>query len=322
MNDSKQKILDLIQDSVDVFYKVSPIQYRIRCPLCGDSNKNPKDAHLYIKCSFDPNEPVLYNCFKCNSGGIVNKYFLTKLDISPNEIPELEKVLKNKIPSVKKVNVDILTGDPIMDSKQAHYINRRLGKGFTVEDFNKFRIIWSIDTIIPYITDNRTRNSLPSNSNSISFLSSDKGTLLTRFFGDPDPRWRKSKLFPGSSQSFYTIKNTLDVFTTDPVVVNIGEGIFDVLSIYKNFNDGENSIYISSLGINYEGAIHYVIANGIIGDNVTLKVYIDTDINEKALQNKIKRYRWIFDKMYMYKNIRNKDFGVHRNNIQRVEYRI
>lgn len=36
-------------------------EIRVRCPYCGDSVKNPMDAHFYI--SMTP--PFMYHCFKC-----------------------------------------------------------------------------------------------------------------------------------------------------------------------------------------------------------------------------------------------------------------
>ena len=66
---------------------ISSIRYRIRCPICGDSQKDFKDSHCYIKCSDDPNEPLLYKCFLCNAKGMVNEDFLKMLQIKGDDIP-------------------------------------------------------------------------------------------------------------------------------------------------------------------------------------------------------------------------------------------
>ena len=52
----------------------------IRCPFCGDSRDTSK-AHMYIGVNKKHNNAISYNCFKCNSGGIVGLEFLKKLNI-------------------------------------------------------------------------------------------------------------------------------------------------------------------------------------------------------------------------------------------------
>jgi len=107
----------------------------------------------------------------------------------------------------------------------------------------------------------------------------------------------------------------------DTIVVNIAEGVFDILSVYKNFSD-DNSIYVSTLGSDYESGINYAISNGFIGGNIIMKIYIDSDINEKILKYRIKKYKWLFDKIYIYKNINAEDFGVPMDQINRIEYQL
>lgn len=322
MNDIKHQILDEIEKRVDVFSKVSAIQYRIRCPICGDSQKNLRDAHCYIKCSYDPNEPLLYNCFKCNSGGKVNSAFLEKLGVKSELTKKLDNQRFNKIALWKNIDINIMTGEPVFKSPQVKYISDRLGDGFTEEDIERFKIVWDLNAILPYITDQRVRNSMPNNMTSISFLSDDKSSLLTRYFSDDGSRWRKIKLFPSENRAFYTIKTTLDLFTPDDIEVNIAEGIFDVLSIYRNFNECPNSVFVASLGSDYISAVDYVIGKGIIGSNVIIKVYIDDDVNEKSLKYRLKRYKWLFREIYVYRNIKSKDVGVTTDKIKLVERKI
>lgn len=324
MSNIKERTLEEIRKNVDVFHKVSSIRYKIRCPFCGDSQSDPKDSHMYLKCDHDPTTPIVYYCFKGNCGarGAVGKDFLDRLGIKVDGIEEFTNQKFNKISYIKKANIDIITGTPIMNSPQIRYIEHRLGKGFTYEDYDKFKIIWDMNSLIPFITDIRVKNTLPSNFNSVSFLSDDKSVVLTRFFTDEEPRWKKSKLFSLDTKSFYTIKALLDLFTAEQIVINIAEGIFDIISVYKNFNDGGNSVHIASLGADYESAILYAIANGFIGSNVIIKIYIDSNIDEKILKGKIKKYNWVFGKMYIIKNIKSEDFGTTIDNIKPIEYQV
>lgn len=319
-NNLKQQIMDAIEAKSEVFIK-SGNEYRIRCPICGDSQKNPRDAHCYIKCSYDPNEPLLYICFKCNSRGIVNKAFLERLNINKKLISQISTQRYNRILPVKSADVNIITGSPILGSPQTDYIERRLGPGFTAVDYDRFKIIWDMQSVVPFISSTRVRNTLPSNRDSISFLSDDKSSLLTRNFED-DIRWRKVSMFQSEVKSFYLIKMTLDLFTEDPVVVNVAEGVMDVLSIYRNFNDGPNSVFIAALGSDYFSAIDHIVGKGIIGSNVILKVYIDGDVDERMVKVRLKSYKWLFNQIYVYRNIISKDVGTTVDQIRLVESKI
>lgn len=329
MKDNKQLIMNEIESHSSVFRKVSPIQYRIRCPICGDSQKNLRDAHCYIKCGYDPTEPILFNCFKCNSSGRVTSSFLEKLGIDTMKlgkvVDKLDKFHYNRIPTLKNSDVNILTGVPVMNSLQVDYIEWRLGKGFTYEDYDRFKIVWDMDSVIQYITSDKVRNSLPTNSTSISFISDDKSMMLSRLCSkskSDESEWRKISIYPSQNRSFYTIKSTFDLFTHDMITINIAEGVFDVMSIYKNFNGGDNSAYIATLGSDYTSGVDYAIAKGLIGTNVNVNIYIDSDIDVKYVKSQLKRYRWIFNKISIFKNILYKDIGVPIDRIKLVEYNI
>ena len=318
MNNTKQFILEKIKSRAEIFHKINDIQFRTRCIFCGDSQKNLKDAHMYLKCSYNPNEPIFYNCFKCNASGKVNKYFLKKLNIDTSLIKD---ELLNKLSYNKKTNVNIITGNPIMNSPQVDYTEYRVGEGFTYDDYDQFKIIWNINSLIPYISNNRIKHILPSNDTSISFLSEDKSTILTRYFNDNIGRWKKTKLFPSENKSFYTIKSDINLFSKDNITINIAEGIYDVLSIYKNFNTGNDSVYLAALGSDYESALQFAINTGFIGKNILIKIYLDSEIDLDELKIQLKKYQWLFQKILIYKNIKYKDFGTTIDKIKYIEYR-
>lgn len=328
--EDKQIIMDTIKSNVSIFRKRSPIRWSIRCPLCGDSKKDPTDSHCYIKFSMDDSEPLLYNCFLCNEHGAVNKRFLDAIGIKDDLSEVIGRQKYNHVKSIKNNPVEIITGSPIPDSLQIRYIEYRIGKGLTLEDYDRFKIVWDIDALIPFISDDKVKNTLPSNRESISFLSDDKSLLLTRMFedngndgfSDDEIRWKKTRLMRSYDGSYYTIKTTMDLFTKDDIVVNIAEGVMDILSIYKNFNDGPNSIYIGALGSNYVSALKYAIDKGFIGSNVSIKVYMDNGINMKQLIGSLKPYKWLFKSISIYRNIIGKDVGVKVEKIRLEERRV
>lgn len=318
--ETKKKILEEIENHAERFERKSDIQYRIRCPFCGDSS-NPNDAHMYIKCDLNnPYEPILYNCFKGNCGarGIVNDYFMKKIGCKSKFINDLDSSIYNKIPSYKEANVEIITGEVDMKAPQVKYIEDRLGKGFNKEDFERMKIIWNWENIIPYINSKKILNTLPNNSDSISFLSDNKSIILNRAF-DNEGGWRKIPIIKAESISCYTMKSVFNLFTSDMIYVNIAEGIFDILSIYKNFNDGENSVFLATLGSDYINGINYIIGKGIVGYNVVVKIYIDSDIEYNILKKKLKTFKYYFNKIIIYINTKSKDVGVKLEDIDLIE---
>ena len=319
----KTKILEMIQEKAPVFKQSSNGQYRIRCPICGDSQKNLTDSHMYLKSSYDPTEPILYKCFKCNTSGKITAHFLSLLDIHIPDFDDTSSQHFNRVTKFGESTTEILTGTPNMKSDQVGYIEYRLGKGLIEEDYQKFKIVWDMNQVVPYVTNQRVKNTLPSNMTSISFLSNDGSMLLTRFFQPiKDFRWKKTKLFPGSQRSFYTIKSTIDLFTLKPITVHIAEGIIDIISIYKNFNTGDNSLYLATLAKDHPVSLEYTISLGLVGSNVDVRVYIDNDIDSKQLKSTLRKYRWVFGNIIIIRNGKSEDFGVHREQIIPTEIRV
>lgn len=321
----KQRILERIRLNVPVFDKLSNEQYRIRCPFCGDSRKDPRKARLYLKCSMDPTEPILYNCFNdnCSAKGRVDKAFFEKLGIPADGLNGLEARRFNRLITVEADKVELITGEPIIPSPQSDYISYRLGEGLAADDLDKFKIIWNFDLIRPFISQRSILNTLPNNDSSISFLSDDRSVLLTRFFDDNlGVRWKKVRLRPSENRSFYTIKSTIDLMAANTIAVNIAEGIFDILSVYKHFNTGDNSAYVGCLGNDYRSALDHMVAKGIFGNHVTVNVYADDNIDRKWLKSKFKPYRWLFGEITLFWNTQASDFGVKSDRISPVELRV
>lgn len=317
----KSIIMREIENKSIIFKKISNVQYRIRCPFCGDSNKNPYDMHCYIKCDFsNPDEGIKYNCFLCNKGGNYIYNLLKALNADQKIIDMARSSVVNTIGNIKESNINI-TSNPDMNSPQVKFINERLGEGLSYEDFSKFRIVWNINEIRRYIADKRKLNTLPNNFNRINFLSDNKSMILSRSFieDSKESQWRKIPLFADTGRSFYVIETTIDLFTSDIIILNIAEGILDILSAYKNFNYSNNSVYISSLGSNYISALQYMIMKGLVGKNIIVNIYIDHNIDEKKLFNDIKKYKWLFKTIKVYKNIKYKDIGVRIERIKLME---
>lgn len=323
-NTIKKIIMEEIENKALLFDKRSDVQYRIRCPLCGDSSKNPRDMHCYIKCDYrNPDENIKYNCFLCNRGGEsagqLSK-LLKALNADQSVLDLVNSSVANRIGSIKTSNIDIITNTPIMDSPQVEFLSNRLGQGFTYDDISRFRIIWNMSDIRKYITDTRKLNTLPNNTNRINFITDNKSMILSRSFleDEKESQWRKIQLFQ-NTKSFYLIQATVDLFTSDNIIINIAEGVLDILSAYKNFDRGPNSVYIASLGSNYISALQYLMMKGFVGKNIDVIIYIDQGIDHRSLLNGLKKYRWLFGKIKVYQNIKYKDIGTKMDKIKLME---
>jgi len=254
---------------------------------------------------------------------MVNGKFLDLLGIEVPGAELLEPKRFRRLASIRDSKLELLVGSPDMDSIQVDYLEHRLGSGLTLSDYERLRIVWNVDMLKPYISTERTKNTLPSNMDSISFLSDDRSMMMTRFF-DPGrgPRWKKTKLFPSDNRGYYTVASTLDLFTGETLTVHLSEGIFDTISAYKNFNTGDNSVYLAFLGKDYNSGFDYLLAKGIFGSNVEVRVYADSDVNRKLLRSQLRKYRWIFGSVTIAWNVSGEDFGLLPDRIKLGEIKV
>lgn len=313
----KIKVLDAIREKSIFFKKVSPVQYRIRCPFCGDSQKNMNTGHMYLKCDMDPSTPILYYCFKanCRAKGIVDESFLKHFDIDPSEVGGIDSMKRrNRLSSYRKnINVDV--GSPYQGS-QYEYLKKRLGIPFDVNELSKFKIIWDVEkfkTLLPQ----RLQHKIVSAEEGISFLSSDQLSVMTRFYHPTTIDWLKQRLINSEDKILYTIKSEVDIFSENPITVCIAEGIITLISVYHHFRT-DNGIYLATLGSRYDDGITFLIDKGIYGDNVNIHLYIDNNITMHYIKSIIKKYRWLYHEFKVYQNMKANDFGVPISQIERV----
>ena len=120
--------------------------YVVRCPYCGDSS-DPRKAHFYITIDMEQNTPILYNCFRCPAGGVMNKEVMEMLGMDNSELTNGIKVLNRTTEryDAKQINSEevILNFDyqlpEIRDERKLNYIRDRLHLNFTNEDFKEMK---------------------------------------------------------------------------------------------------------------------------------------------------------------------------------------
>ena len=295
----KQRLLEILVPGE--YKRVSSVQYRLReCPKCGD-----RKFHLYLKIDINTDEPILYKCFKCNSGGIVNESFLKQLGYDDIKMPECnyskklnmgEKV-SNKIPEIL-VNVD----DDI--HIVSDYINERVGHIPSLTDLQYFHYVGNPTK---YVNDFLGNDYISSIKNRVWFQMTN-GNIIGRTLNDNDSmRWLKYKTTKTRGAGLYKLAIPVDLY--QPIHVLIAEGVMDVIGLYYNYHDTENNIYIGTMGKDYVKGIKYILDKGIFGDSVYIKIFKDPDVpvNKIWIDDSLKS---LFKRVDIYENCSGNDYGV------------
>lgn len=341
VNIIKKRILDSFL-SRDIFTeKVSQIQIRTRCPWCGDSHKNLRTGHLYLRINPDDNLPIVYNCFKCPASGVLKYNDLELFGIEDIELKSgmqyinrnADKFNANNV-EFKDIHFDFKIPD-VYDKYKIEYIENRLGLKFSDEQLKDMKVITSlkrflIDNGIDEITCKPNMANLVERQY-IGFLSNNGAYILFRDITDKhEIRWYKYPITKESQgqRIFYSMASSIDLYTLDRITINLSEGVMDCVSIVHNINDGnsENILNIAICGKFYTNTIKYLINTGFVGSNIIINIYAD---NDKTNDTSIGYYRKIFKnishlfgEMNVFYNLKYKDCGVPKSKILLQKYKI
>ena len=132
---------------------------------------------------------------------------------------------------------------------------------------------------------------------------------------------------------FYGVASLVDVFTRDPITINLSEGVMDAIGIKYHFHyEGNNVFNLAVCGQNYNSIILHLISIGVFGSNVTLNIFSDNDkefndnkvigSSEKMHRKYLQKYKGLFDTINLYYNIIGKDYGVKKESIELEKIRI
>jgi len=320
--------------------------WTVRCPYCGDSH-NRSHGHFSIKIDIESDEVMLYRCFRCNESGILTNQTLEHLGIFINEgtskdlrILNRKGKRSNKIDQPKRYKVYPLKRQGAEYDRKLDYINRRLGTSIDYEEASQYKIIFSFQEFIKdnYIErcakDETTGLYLPNRSleelenNYVGFLSSNNNKITCRDI-TPDgsgffKRYYKLTLdiLNQSPNSFYALKDIFDLLYTEPIDINISEGTFDILSVFKNLprDHSENQLFFANCGYGFNSILKYVILNGV-NTNSTVHIYSDADKTDRDHLYQLKKCSiplnvWV-DRFIVHRNQfqGEKDYGVPKDRI-------
>lgn len=343
---AKQDFVDFLyekQRAGEYFKKVHEGQYRMRCPFCGDTQKNMNEGHLYLKIDLDTDYNIAYNCFKCGeSSAFITEELLNLIGCDAKLKDELLNMKKSSRSYKKEsliMNFDYKIPDIHIMPNKLNYISDRLGLSFTDEEYKNMKIITSL---YDFLATNQIKER-PFNNYVLNILQRDYVGFLTNgnshiLFRDVTNKnklsWIKYPITKDSrlNKVFYTIKqDPIDIFTEEDITINLSEGVLDCLGVANHFNYmGTNTMNIAVGSNRYSGIILFLIKLGLVGDNIIINIFADNDEmfnKDKKRKNKVypssfsflkanlKKYRPLFKKINLYHNIKQKDYGIEKKDI-------
>lgn len=316
-------------------------QFKTRCIFCGDSKKDPNKMRLGIKVDVNnPEEPVFYHCFNgdCGRKGVLTNWMLKAISgarkINVNVDALNKSILKtggntkiNKYKNTKVINVKIPPLFP-KDMSKARYLFNRIGRVIDPKEFERLKIIWSLEDFINanYLKSTSQYHWML-NKDYIGFLSVNNDFITFRdITGKHKMRYVKYNVFGfyDNSGSFYSIPARADLLSMEDIHIIIAEGPMDILSILYNVedNDRQNKIYLSSTNDEFYTPLLHYFEKGFVGSNIHIDIYKDNDSdNDKLieLRKQLKTYTTNINNIVIYYNgyEDEKDFGVPKSKIQR-----
>lgn len=340
---NRETKLDLIQalyERGEYFKQVNDVEYRTRCPFCGDSD-NLNTGHLYMRINPEDNFNVVFHCFKCEEQGILNSENLSMLGIDDIDLKANMYTLsktsdkvdkKNMIRENKRIYFDYKI-PKIKRGKKTEYVENRLGIKFNDDDFHNIKMIVSLrdflilNNIQKLMVDNRIAYTLEDHY--VGFLSFGNSHILFRDISNREKiTWVKYPITNESSQNrlFYVMSTSVDPLTTEELTINLAEGVFDTLSAYYNLGfNSPNSMNISVSGKYYDSLLLFLVDLGLVGSNITINIFSDNDEVFNKKNNKptnieyyrkvLKNYKYLYKQINVYYNTIGKDIGVPRQDI-------
>lgn len=311
-----------------------------KCLYCGDTKR-----HMYVSIPKGPNDPSMYNCFKCGSKGIVTDKVLQEWNtyddsiavalINHNKTVKIKNDVGNRqIASLSNwyAKKDKLTMDKLA------FINRRLGTNLTIKNCLDLKIVLNLKDLLEQ--NNITKFTRQLNiineldMGFIGFISLDNSFVNLRriipegkLYKEIDKRYVNYNIFGkyDNAERFYTIPTMINLNTTERIKLHIAEGPFDILSIYLNLRNQEPGIYTCVAGSNYIGIVKHFILSMMLN---YIELHIYPDEGNGGEEYKIKEISDLAFPMaipvYIHRNkmLGEKDMGVSLDRIKEEIYQL
>lgn len=332
--DLKYELLDRL-NTIKGFYRVSSDQYNMRCPLCGDSKKDYNKKRFYIKINPNDDSPIVYCCHNCNSSGLLTSDVLRSMDIIDLSFSSkltrynkhaMKTLIKRVGVKYKKLNVKIphpKATDINMAKKQ--YILDRLGLSLTAKELVDLKCVFSINDFIKI--NNIENVSLSKNrlyhieKDYVGFLTANNEFISFRDITNSNKlRYDKYNIMPEliNTVKMYSIPNSIDILSPEPMYINIAEGVFDILGVYFHLRNQttKNNVYVAVCGSGFINVVKYYMKLGFVGSNIVYNIYSDSDHGLYFYNKVIELLKTWKCKVNIYYNNIGKDYGVPMDDIE------
>lgn len=331
--DYGETIRNLILDNIHPAYRASGNkELRVRCPYCGDSQKNASSAHFYIEM----NPPFRFHCFKCETSGVLTQQVLRDLGVYDNSAGlVLAKASKDYRTNsgIQQVSFrgkefnNTPTNSPNAIAA-VNYFNKRYESNFTEEELiNKFKCVTDAESFFK-LNNIRAPNHQYDFSKAIGFISSDNSHIIFRdITNTQQKRYDNLSLYSsevvGAMSKAYNIPGTIDAMASSVDLV-ITEGIFDIIGVYNIFYknaDNPNIIFSAACGKSYKAIIMNYIRKGFL--NLNIKIYSDADVPISFFQEMKQSSPYLREQtIQVFYNTKSKDYGIPANQIELRQSRI
>jgi len=330
-NSLSNSLITSIRKSGKLYYlSTRKDEISIRCVYCGDSLKSERSAHLYIELV----SPYRFHCKKCNEDGLVTPKFLRDLDLMDSDL--IYEVQRSNLKSKKEFNLikkssnfknkklKLEYTESSSELKKLNYVNKRLNLKLDFEDALNYKMVLNFKKLIE--DNNVSIHPLNEwmikrlrllNSNYVGFLSHNDSCINFRNINeDNNDRYTNFTLDNLNRSKFYIKPTTIDILKEE-IKLTICEGIFDLISIDKNYLRKDNDILVSVNGSSYDLVINHLQKLGFL--NLDIEIFSDNDVPIEYFK-KIKRNNILLSNKKIKINYNNigKDFGVVKNKIERI----
>lgn len=343
--ETKLELINALENRGIYFKQVNDVEYRTRCPFCGDSDKE-WTGHLYIRINPEDDFNPVFHCFKCEESGYINADNLSTFDIDDINLKSNLSILnktskradnKNIIAESRNRYFDYKLPD-VQRGKKTEYIENRLGIKFNDEDFKRMKMVTSLREFL--IKNEVKKLTCPQEmafkleDHYVGFLSFGNSHILFRDITNREKiKWIKYPITEASKENrlFYSMAASIDVLSTESLTINLAEGVLDTLSACYNLGfDDSNTMHISVSGKYYDRLLLHLIDLGLVGSNITVNIFSDNDYmyNEKNnnpttigyYRKLLKNYKHLYGQVNVYFNLAGKDIGVPKDKISLKKY--
>lgn len=334
-------MFEFSQEFINYFKSIFPVcnvvsgrtELCMRCLYCPDSS-DPNHGHFYIHIPQGPDDPALFNCFKCHTTGLLDSRRLIEWGIYDQYIgTELDKIAKKAsiLGKTKGYNRVIyrfsnIVFDENLANLKLKYIQHRIGNNISFQDCLKDKVVFNMNDVLKYNkVDRLTRH--PNivdqmNQYFVGFLSVDNNFVNLRrmvkegiVYEGIDKRYVNYNIHDkkDNTEKYYMLPCNINLLSPIPVQVHLAEGPFDILSIKYNLRNQSQGIYGAITGSGYLQMVRWLMSSYKLY-RFELHLYPDNDkFGDIRKMMDIKQYLTPYNiPVYIHKNTfaGEKDFGV------------